>query len=305
MGLASHFVTHLFLYFIALIFLSQSASMAKYAAAPPEVIGTWRMLIACLFFIGVSFFQGHGFKALRLNQAQTRKLPMTGLFFFLHLWTFFYASQNTLISHTMILFCLNPLFVALGRWWMTRELPSKSLALSYVLSFLALALLLFESQKSISSQQALWGDLSAFLSAVFFAVYFLLNHGVRQHLPNSVFSGWMYLSTAFCFFVTMALRQDNWLNYPTHTWLGIGAQILFPTLMGHALISYLMKHLDPTWMATGKLAEPILATVVAIYLFNESVSTQSVGAFLLTGLALILFFSSSKKARAASGDPRK
>jgi drug/metabolite transporter (DMT)-like permease len=279
--------------------------MAKYAAAPPEVIGTWRMLIASLFFIGLSLYQGHGLKVLHLNKAQAKKLPLTGLFFFLHLWTFFYASQNTLISHTMILFCLNPLFVALGRWWIAREWPSKNLSLSYVLSFFALALLLSESQSSMSSEQALWGDFSAFLSAVFFALYFLLNHGVRQHFPNTVFSGWMYLCTAFCFFITLALRQDNWIDYPLNTWVGIGAQIIFPTLMGHALISYLMKHLDPPWMATGKLVEPLLATGVAAFLFNERVSVQSMGAFLLTGLALILFFSSSKKACAASGGPRK
>ncbi|MFN9068786.1 MAG: DMT family transporter [Bdellovibrionales bacterium] len=290
---------------MALIFLSQSASMAKYAEAPPEVIGTWRMLVASLFFIGLSYYQGHGLKVLKLNKVQTAKLPLTGLFFFLHLWTFFYASQNTLISHTMILFCLNPLFVALGRWWLAREWPSKSLALSYLLSFIALALLLFESHNSVSSEQALWGDFSAFLSAVFFALYFLLNHGVRQHFPNTVFSGWMYLCTALFFFMTMALRQDNWTHYPINTWIGIGAQILFPTLLGHALISYLMKHLDPTWMASGKLIEPILATGVATFLFNEQISAQSVGAFLLTGVALILFFSSSKKARAASGEPLK
>ena len=279
--------------------------MAKYAAAPPEVIGTWRMLIASLFFIAISFYKGQGVTPLKLNKSQSAKLPLTGFFFFLHLWTFFYASQNTLISHTMILFCLNPLFVALGRWWISKELPSKSLALSYVLSFSALALLLFESQKSISSQQALLGDLAAFLSAIFFAIYFLLNHGVRKHFSNSVFSGWMYLFTALCFFILMAIRQDNWIHYPTNTWIGIAAQIIFPTFLGHALISYLMKHLDPTWMASGKLVEPLLATGVAMYLFNEAVSTQSVSAFVLTGIALILFFSSSKNAKAASVEPRK
>lgn len=280
--------------------------MAKYAAAPPEVIGAWRMLLASVLFIVLSQLQGHRLQGLRSHPKETARLPITGFFFFLHLWTFFYASQHTLISHTMILFCLNPLFVALGRWWIARELPSKRLAGSYLLSFIALFLLLAESQgQSELSKQALWGDFAALLSAVFFAVYFLLNHRTRQHFPNTVFSGWMYLSCAFFFFVTMAITQDNWLNYPANTWIGIIAQVLFPTLMGHALISYLMKHLDPTWMATGKLVEPVLATVAAHFLFQEKVSLQTVGAFLLTGLALLLFFSSNRAARASSGLPRK
>lgn len=300
-------MTHLFLYGIALLCLSQSASMVKYAAAPPEVIGTWRLLLASGFFLLVSLGKGHLKVELRTASKNLTGLAWTGVFFFLHLWTFFYASQTTRISHTMILFCLNPLFVAAGRWWLDQRKPSPRLVISYVLSLVALSLLLLESgqQSNLSlSRQALWGDGAALASAVFFAAYFLLNHRSRQHFSNSVFSGVMYGFCGLCFFVTMALRQDNWMNYPSHTWVGIGAQVLFPTLLGHALISYLMKFLDPTWMATGKLVEPILATFVAALVFQEPVGSQTVLAFLLTGVALLFFLKSRSAATAPSVEPR-
>jgi drug/metabolite transporter (DMT)-like permease len=295
-------VTHLFLYALALFFLSQSAALAKFASAPPEVIGSWRMLAAALCFLLFTVFNGSFSKELMKSKSTFGWLAATGFFFFLHLWTFFFASQNTLIAHTMILFCLNPLFVGLGSWWIHHQRPTKKIMGSYVLSFVALFLLLFASQKSsvqISEHPQWMGDLSAFASAVFFAVYFLLSQKCRTTLSNSFFSGMMYLFCAAFFFIMMTVNQSNWIHYPPNTWLGILGQVIFSTLLGHALISYLMKHLDVTWMATGKLSEPIMATIVAYWTFGETISIYGSFAFLLTGASLFLLLTSNRKSKAS------
>ncbi len=295
-------MTHLFLYALALFFLSQSAALAKFAQAPPEVIGSWRMLAASLCFLIFSFFKGSFLKELERFKSISGWLVATGFFFFLHLWTFFFAAQNTLISHTMILFCLNPLFVGLGSWLINHKKPTKQIIAAYSLSFVALFLLLFASQKPLSqiSAHPQWlGDLSAFGSAVFFAIYFLLSQKCRKTLSNSYFSGMMYLFCAAFFFLTMAINQNNWIHYPQNTWIGISGQVIFSTLLGHALISYLMKHLDVTWMATGKLSEPIMASMVAYWTFGESISIYGSLAFVLTGASLFLLLTSSRHSKAS------
>lgn len=295
-------MTHLFLYALALFFLSQSAALAKFASAPPEVIGSWRMLAASICFLLFTGLKGSFLKELVKFKSTLGWLVATGFFFFLHLWTFFFAAQNTLISHTMILFCLNPLFVGLGSWLINHKKPTTQIVAAYILSFLALCLLLFASQKSSvqTSAHPQWlGDLSAFASAVFFAVYFLMSQKCRKTLSNSFFSGMMYLFCAAFFFITMATTQDNWIHYPQNTWLGIFGQVIFSTLLGHSLISYLMKHLDVTWMATGKLSEPIMATLVAYWTFGETVSIYGSFAFILTGASLFLLLTSNRKLKAS------
>lgn len=295
-------MTHLFLYALALFFLSQSAALAKFAQAPPEVIGSWRMLAASLCFLIFSLFKGSFLKELEKFKSTSGWLVATGFFFFLHLWTFFFAAQNTLISHTMILFCLNPLFVGLGSWLINHKKPTKQIIAAYSLSFVALFLLLFASQKPLSqiSAHPQWlGDLSAFASAVFFAIYFLLSQKCRKTLSNSYFSGMMYLFCAAFFFLTMAINQNNWIHYPQNTWIGISGQVIFSTLLGHALISYLMKHLDVTWMATGKLSEPIMAAMVAYWTFGETISIYGSLAFVLTGASLFLLLTSSRHSKAS------
>lgn len=295
-------MTHLFLYALALFFLSQSAALAKFAAAPPEVIGSWRMLAASMCFLLFTAINRSFFKEFAKFKSTLGWLIATGFFFFLHLWTFFFAAQNTLISHTMILFCLNPLFVGLGSWLFNRKKPTKQIIGSYILSVAALFLLLFVSQKSSTqtSNHPQWlGDLSALASAVFFAIYFLLSQKCRKTLSNSFFSGMMYLFCAAFFFIMMAINQSNWIHYPQNTWLGILGQVIFSTLLGHALISYLMKHLDVTWMATGKLSEPIMASIVAYWTFRETVTIYGSFAFVLTGGSLFLLLISDRNSKAS------
>ena len=295
-------MTHLFLYSLALFFLSQSAALAKFAAAPPEVIGSWRMLAASLCFLLFTVLNRSFLKEFGKFKSTFGWLVATGFFFFLHLWTFFFAAQNTLISHTMILFCLNPLFVGLGSWFINHKKPTKQMMGSYLLSFIALILLLFASHKSNgqASVHPQWlGDLSAFASAVFFAVYFLLSQKCRMTLSNSFFSGMIYLFCAAFFFIMMAAKQANWIHYPFNTWIGIFGQVVFSTLLGHALISYLMKYLDVTWMATGKLSEPLMASLVAYWTFGETVSIYGIFAFVLTGISLFLLLTSDRKSKAS------
>ena len=290
-------MTHLLLYFLALFSLSQSAAFAKWAAAPPEVIGFWRLLVAGLIVLPWAHFKSSLFPQWKAHPHSRKWVYLTGFFFFLHLWTFFYASQHTLISHTMIIFATNPLFVALGQWWLTKEAPPARTIGAYILAFTSLVILFQQSHSNRDSQ--FWGDFSALASAVFFSVYILLSKKSREVFNNSVFTSVMYLCTAACFAVLLALTHKSWIDYPSNTWLAILGQIIFPTLLGHSLIAYLMRHLHVTLMTTGKLSEPVMASIVASFVFNEQLTVYVGFAFLLTACALGILFWPRKKAKAS------
>ena len=113
----------------------------------------------------------------------------------------------------------------------------------------------------------------------------------------------MYLCTAFCFAIVLLFSNHSWIEYPNHTWIAIGGQILFSTLLGHSLISYLMKYLNVTLMSTGKLAEPVMATIVASFIFQEPLSGYVGLAFALTAFSLCLLFWPFKKSSASSAGP--
>jgi drug/metabolite transporter (DMT)-like permease len=294
-------VTHLFLYFLAIFCLSQSAAFAKWAACPPEVIGFWRLLAAGLIVLPWAYFKSE-LKTQWKNHPQSRKwVYLTGLFFFAHLWTFFYASQHTLISHTMIIFATNPLFVALGQWWLNREAPPRRTIGAYFLALISLGLLFQQSKMGSGAQ--FWGDFSALLSAFFCSIYILFSKKSRDVFHNSVFTSVMYMSTALCFAVLLLFSNNSWVDYPPHTWLAILGQVVFSTLLGHSLIAYLMRFMNVTLMSTGKLAEPVMASIVASFVFQETINTYVGFAFVLTALSLFLLFWPFKKSKAPETEP--
>ncbi len=275
--------------------------MAKWAAAPPDIIGFWRLLMAGLIVLPWAYFQTDFRRQIREQKREIKWIVFTGVFFFLHLWTFFFASQKTLISHTMILFTTSPIFVALGSWYWRKEKPTLRFFISYILALSALGLLLHQSQGESSGQ--LLGDLAALSSSLFFSAYILLSQRCRFYFSNSTFTALMYIITAGFFAVSVFFQNYSWTHYPRHTWEGIIAQVLFPTLLGHSLIAYLMKHLNVTMMTTGKLAEPVMAAVVASFLFDEKLGSYVVVAFSLTTLALLLLLMPAKKSKASAVEP--
>lgn len=201
----------------------------------------------------------------------------------------------------MIIFATNPLFVALGQWYLSKESPPRRTIFAYFLALASLVVLFHESH--IGSSSEVWGDFSALASAFFFSIYILFSKKSRDVFHNSVFTSVMYLSTAACFALMLLLSNKSWIDYPAHTWVAITGQVIFSTLLGHSLIAYLMRFLNVTLMTTGKLAEPVMATIVASFVFQEKLSNYVGFAFTLTALSLCLLFWPFKKSKAPETEP--
>lgn len=287
------------LYILAIVSLSQASNLAKWGAAPPDMMGFWRLLIAALIMLPIALKVGKLQELLKTHRKDFRWVALAAFFFFLHLWTYIFAAQNTLIANAMIIFSTNPLITSLGAFFFFNEKFTRRLGFAYVFAFGALYLLVSEKL----SMNAAQGDISAFLSAIFFAGYILASKKARQNISNSSYAFVKYLLTGTFFGISGLIQGVSFTGYPDNTWWAIALVILFPTLLGHALISYLMKHLNVNWMSCGKLIEPALSTLVAFLFFKEAVSNRTFVAFALTAVAiLILFLPNPRKKRVASSE---
>lgn len=277
------------LYFIALFGLSQSANLVKMAQAPIEVLGFWRLFFCALLFLPWAL----RFKSLRpLFQADRRHDLWMGLisgtFFFLHLWTFFYASKNTSIANCMIIFSINPLFTAAGAYLFFGEKFTPRLAMAYVLAFFGIYWLVSHSVHF--DQGLVKGDLMALLSALLVSVYLLSGKKLRHSLDNPSFSVFIYSVCAFWFGVTALLRGIEFTGYETNTWWAIAGLVVIPTLLGHSLFMYLIKYMNINLMTCGKLIEPVMSSMVAWILFKEHLKTSTWIAFIFTSASVLVLF---------------
>jgi drug/metabolite transporter (DMT)-like permease len=212
--------------------------------------------------------------------------------FFGHIWTYSYGAQKTSVAAAMILFSLNPLFTALASSKLVGDSVHPKVKWAMFFGFLALFLLF--SEKHDPNDISFWGNVSAFASAILFSGYLLTSKMVRQKTNNISFTTLMYLVCALWFFVFMIATtdpaQENWVPIESSFWTAILALILFPTFLGHALFSYLLKDFNINWMSCGKLLEPGLASIVAYFVFSESPSVAVNLSFVFTAGAVLLLY---------------
>lgn len=291
------------LFAVSILSLSQSANLIRYAQAPALAVGAWRLLGAALAMAVILMLTDR--KSVRQMTAIFRSpiVWISGTFFFFHLWTYFWAVQNTTIAAAMILFATNPLMTALWSKVLVQDTPHPRLGIAWVVGFLGLILLLWERWNT--AHMNFLGNISALASAVLYSGYILTGKIGRKQFSNTTLTTGLYSVTALWFFIMAILRDVPLTNYPSYTWWTIAALVIFPTLMGHAVFTYLLKFLNINWMSCGKLLEPAIAAFVAFFLFGEAISTTTVAAFILTGIAVAILYSPWERKVATSDEVAK
>jgi drug/metabolite transporter (DMT)-like permease len=270
---------------------------------PINIFGFWRLLIASsIVFLIYKLKTSHMFnKNKKINTSKNINLRdvflliILGVIFFSHLWTFFYAAKNTKIANAMIIYSVNPIFTALGSYMFFSEKFSWKLFFSYLFAFAGI-LLIFSGGFEFNSSR-FWGDGSALLSALLFAIYALLSKQLRQKFDNTLFASLVYLSTSLCFGITGLFMDQPFFENDYSGWVTILASVAIPTLMGHALFTYLMNHLSLNKMTLGKLIEPVIASIVSFLIFKEAISSTTVTSFVLIAFAVLLSFIPEKRRR--------
>lgn len=277
------------LYFTALFGLSQSANLVKLAQAPIEMLGFWRLLICALLFLPWAYKSKQLASIFSIqNRANLFMGLISGSFFFLHLWTFFYASKNTSIANCMIIFSVNPLFTAVGASLFFKEKFTARLAVAYIFAFIGIYWLVRHSLKF--DDGLVKGDLMALLSGLLVSVYLLSGKKLRQSIDNPSFSVFIYSICGALFGITGLIKGVEFINFPEQTWWAIAGLVIIPTLLGHSLFMYLIKYMNINLMTCGKLLEPVMSSMIAWIIFKEQLYYDTWIAFAFTSTSILVLF---------------
>jgi len=287
---------HTILYSLALLSLSTSPNWTKLNQMPVEVLGFYRLGIASLLLGLFLLFKKLNISKIRnnINNKAISWAIVSGLLFFLHLWTYKYAAKNTSISNTMIIFSSNPIWASIGAVIFFNEKIGNRLIISYSLALLGVYILVvndFNISNKINS-----GDSAAVVSAFFYAAYMLTGKKARHYFDNTSYALIQYSVCALLFGLCILGTGAKLTPYDSNSWITIAGLILLPTFLGHFSFTYLVKYMSVSLMTCGKLIEPVLASIMAYFIFQEKVSPYAWVAFALTATSvLILFYPNFKK----------
>jgi drug/metabolite transporter (DMT)-like permease len=208
------------------------------------------------------------------------------LFLGLHFATWAWALQHTTIANAMLFIGLQPLlapFVArpllgerLTRWEMA------ACALACIGMFCILG------RQLVSGREQLAGSIVALGSAFLCSCYFVITRKYRRSQQALLFTVPVY-ATAAVVQAIAGLVIDRGIFIGTGgTPIAVLALILFPTVGGHTLAMYLLRHVKSQMVTLSIPAQFILGTIVAIPLFKEMPSVDFLAGAAIVMLGVIL-----------------
>ena len=260
--------------------VSLAAIFIRLADAPGVVVAAYRMLIASLVLLPWTV---RALKRTPLTRENIGYTLLAGVLLGAHFATWITSLSYTTVAASVVLVTTNPLWVALFSWIFLGLAPSFTVLLGVVIAVLGGALIGFGDLGGGSAP--LLGDSLALIGAVCASAYLLLGRSAqRRGLSLQAYIGVAYGVAALVLLPLPLLFNFSYTGYSLETLFWIALLALVPQLIGHTSFNYVVKHLDPTFVATVILLEPVGSSLLALLLFSEVPS-------LLTALgALILLF---------------
>ena len=258
--------------------------MPLVSLAPSAVTAAWRLLWTVVLMTPVVLGSGTVRKELlSIEKKQLALSILSGIFLAAHFATWFESLQHTSVASSTTIVSTEVIWVSLG-WWLFMKGKLSWKALAAIAVTLAGSALIALSDSGTGAH--LHGDLLALAAAVAVAVYVLLGRVVRQRLSTSVYTYLVYMACAGALLILCAVQGQSLTGFGWSPII-VGALLaVFSTILGHSIFSWCLKYFSPSFISASKLCEPVVAAVLAGFLFGEIPGPVQIlgGALILGGM---------------------
>ncbi|NLI93246.1 MAG: DMT family transporter [Peptococcaceae bacterium] len=276
----AHTRQHLFV-FLGVMFISFSSIFIRMAEAPSLIIAFYRLLFTVLLLLPL--FLREGISELKtLNRNLIVLSTMSGVFLALHFYAFMASLKYTSVTSSTVLVTIHPIFVGLGSFYFLKEKMSSGFVKAVFITLIGGIVISISDAGQGNS--ALFGDVLAFLGALLMTLYMLIGRVARQKISVTTYTFWVYLSSTITLFVINLIVKKPFYPYAMKEWILFLAMAFVCTVLGHNVLNWALKFLNPTFISTAILGEPVFATFWAMLFFSEFP-----GMFQLIGSSIVIF----------------
>ena len=283
---------------IGVIGISLSSIFVKYSPAPSSVTAAWRLLWTVLLLSPVVL----GKQELRREMFRTTPADillssLSGLFLAIHFALWFESLKHTSVASSTSIVCTEVIWVSLGFYLFLKGKISKKALFAIAVTLFGSVLIAFADS---SSNSHLYGDILALLAAIAVAAYMLIGRVLREKLSTSVYSYIVYWACEIALLILCAAQQSSLFAFGIAPVIVGFLLAVFSTILGHSIFSWCLKYFSPSFVSASKLCEPVVAAILAGFLFLEIPKLlQVLGGILIIGG--VLYYSRIEKAEQKNG----
>ena len=263
-------VNPFFILIIGAIAIAFSPIFVRFSDVDPIMTAFYRIFISLPFFLFFSSFNIiEKVKFPEFNNSYVIFL-VSGIFFALDLICWHWSIKLTTVSKATFLSNLAPIVVIIFSLIFLKERFSKFFYLAALLSMVGMLMLLGESFKFNKSQFI--GDLLGVLTAVWYGSYIVTISQLRKKYNSTSIMFLSGIVTAIILLIVSILFEQSLIPQSLFTITIIFLLGFICQFMGQSFITYSLAYLSASLSSLCLLIQPIAATVLAYFFFQEKLT---------------------------------
>ncbi|WP_018131585.1 DMT family transporter [Effusibacillus pohliae] len=273
---------------IGILSISSSAIFVKLSASSPGLTAAYRLFFTVMLMIPFMVARRNAFRQslTGLTGRDYLLCAVSGVMLSFHFIYWFMSFQYTSVASSVVLVSLQPLFTFAGSIWVFKEQLSRNAWLGGLLAIIGSVIIGWGD--FTSGPNVLFGDFLALLSAFLVSVYWLIGQHVRARADSAAYTFLVYGISTVTLFAYVLIHDEQLLSPPPLDWLWFLCLAVFPTLLGHSIFNWVIRWIPASILSVGILGEAVGSSILAYFVFGETVSLQQVagGILLLAGIVL-------------------
>jgi drug/metabolite transporter (DMT)-like permease len=277
-------------------FVSWASILIRLSESSPTTIAFFRMFFSSIMvLLAVPFYKGRWFE----KRADFWISTLSGIFLGLHFYTWIASLKFTSISSSVVLVTTQPVFVALLGFVFLKERIGRLGFAAVILAILG-SYLIARGDLDIGAAH-LKGDILAMIGALMAGSYLFIGRFVRPRVNLIPYVFTVY-SVSSIVILLLGIASGTFqkpvarMDYLIFFLLALG-----PTILGHNLYNFALRHLPAFPVAMSIVGEPVLATIWGIIILGESpIFTTIIGGAIII-LAVVMVLSTLKTPQVVQG----
>jgi len=249
---------------------STAVVFVKWSTEHPVLVASYRLLVATLFLLPLML---RDIKRMnrKLNFTDIRPSIIPGLALGVHFIAWITGARMTPAANSTLVVSMGPAIMPVFALLLYNERVNLSEMIGTGISLGGIILLgISDLQVNISS---LIGDILCFIAMVFGTFYLALARKNRSQRFIWIYLVPLYfIGGVFCLGVSLLftnpLKAYNWKDITA-----IVALALIPTILGHSILNYSMRHIRGQVVTLVNLCQFVFAGIMGYFFFSEVLGT--------------------------------
>jgi len=269
---------------VSIICISLSAIFVKLSDAPSTIMVMYRMFLACLLILPIVYKYRKSF--LKIKRKEWTAITFAGIFLAGHFGLWFESLNHTTVASSTLILALQPAIALIGGLIFFKEKIDIRTVAAMGIAFAGVVVVGGGSFGGGSG--ALLGNILSFLAVVSVVLYLMIGQRNVKSINHWVYSFLVFLVAGISVAVFNLIGGIAFTGYSGNDWLVFLMLAIFPT-GAHIIFNLLLNYVNTTTVSMSTLGEPIGASILAVILLNEVLtSVEMIGGVLI--IAGIFYF---------------